>query len=57
MPVVAEGLPDGGRVVGIDTLEHQAERTLLLGTVRMAFLRTGRRPHPAIPRHREGHAG
>ena len=42
VPVVAEGLPDGGRVVGIDTLKHQAERTLLLGTVRMAFLRTGR---------------
>ena len=42
VPVVAEGLPDGGRIVGIDTLKHQAERTLLLGTVRMAFLRTGR---------------
>ena len=28
--------------MGIDTLEHQADRTLLLGTVRMAFLRTGR---------------
>jgi len=41
-PVTVEGLPDGGRVVGIDTLEHQADRKQLLGTVRMAFLRTGR---------------
>lgn len=42
MPVAAEGLPDGGRIVGVDTLEHQADRKQLLGTVRMAFLRTGR---------------
>jgi hypothetical protein len=42
VPVAAEDLPDGGRIVGIDTLEHQADRKQLLGTVRMAFLRTGR---------------
>jgi hypothetical protein len=42
IPVEAEGLPDGGRIVGVDTLEHQADRKLLLGTVRMAFFRTGR---------------
>jgi hypothetical protein len=42
LPVAAEGLPDGGRIVSVDTLEHQADRKLLLGTVRMAFLRTGR---------------
>jgi len=42
VPVVAEGMPDGGRVVGVDSLEHQADRTLLIGKVRMAFLRTGR---------------
>ena len=42
VPVPAEGMPDGGRVVGLDTLKHQADRTLLLGTVRVAFLRTGR---------------
>lgn len=42
VPVVAEGMPDGGRVVGVDSLEHQADRKLLIGKVRMAFLRTGR---------------
>jgi hypothetical protein len=42
VPVVAEGMPDGGRVVGVDSLEHQADRTLLIGKVRMACLRTGR---------------
>jgi hypothetical protein len=41
-PVSVEGLPDGGRIVGMDTLEHQADRKQLLGTVRLAFLRTGR---------------
>ncbi len=41
-PVTVEGLPDGGRIVGMDTLEHQADRKQLLGTVRLAFLRTGR---------------
>ena len=41
-PATVEGLPDGARIVGIDTLEHQADRKQLLGTVRMAFLRTGR---------------
>lgn len=48
IPVVAEGLPDGGRVVGVDTLRHQQDRTLLLGTVRMAFLRTGRLRIPPL---------
>ena len=48
IPVVAEGLPDGGRVVGVDTLQHQQDRTLLLGTVRMAFLRTGRLRIPPL---------
>lgn len=48
IPVVAEGLPDGGRMVGVDTLQHQQDRTLLLGTVRMAFLRTGRLRIPPL---------
>jgi uncharacterized protein (TIGR03382 family) len=48
VPVVAEGMPDGGRVVGVDSLKHQADRTLLLGTVRMAFLRTGRLRIPPL---------
>jgi len=42
VPVVAEGLPDGARVVGVDSLQHQQDRTLLIGNVRMAFLRPGR---------------
>ena len=48
VPVVAEGLPDGARVVGIDTLKHQADRTLLLGGVRMAFFRPGRLRIPPL---------
>lgn len=42
VPVEAEGLPDGARIVGVDTLAHQADRTLLVGAVRMAFFRPGR---------------
>jgi hypothetical protein len=48
VPVVAEGLPEGARVVGIDTLKHQADRTLLLGGVRMAFFRPGRLRIPPL---------
>ncbi len=48
VPVVAEGLPDGARVVGVDSLQHQQDRTLLLGNVRMAFLRTGRLRIPPL---------
>lgn len=48
VPVVAEGMPDGGRLVGVDSLRHQQDRTLLLGTVRMAFLRTGRLRIPPL---------
>ena len=48
VPVVAEGLPDGARVVGVDSLEHQQDRTLLIGNVRMAFLRTGRLRIPPL---------
>ena len=42
LPVEAEGLPDGARIVGVDTLAHQSDRTLLVGAVRMAFFRPGR---------------
>src|SRR4030095_16313642 len=30
VPVSVEGLPDGARIVGIDTLRHQQDRTLLI---------------------------
>jgi len=42
VPVAAEDLPDGARFVGVDSLQHQQDRTLLIGDVRMAFFRTGR---------------
>ncbi len=48
LPVVAEGLPDGARVVAVDSLRHQEDRTLLLGDVRMAFLRPGRMRIPPL---------
>ena len=48
VPVVAEGLPDGARVVGVDSLQHQQDRTLLIGSVKLAFLRTGRLRIPPL---------
>ena len=48
VPVAAEGLPDGARVVGVDSLQHQRDRTLLIGGVKMAFLRTGRLRIPPL---------
>jgi len=48
VPVVAEGLPEGARVTGVDSLQHQQDRTLLIGNVRMAFLRTGRLRIPPL---------
>ena len=48
VPVVVEGLPDGARVVGVDSLQHQQDRTLLIGNVKLAFLRTGRLRIPPL---------
>lgn len=48
VPVAAEGLPDGARIIGVDSLQHQQDRTLLIGSVRMAFLRTGRLRIPPL---------
>jgi hypothetical protein len=46
--VPAGDLPEGARFVGVDSVVHQADRTLLIGDIRVTFFRTGRLRMPPL---------